>query len=51
MEIGIGTGDQVDAVSTTLIRAAQYVRKSTDHQKYSIENQSDANLGYPTPIE
>jgi DNA invertase Pin-like site-specific DNA recombinase len=46
MAIGVGTGDQVDAVSTPLIRAAQYVRKSTDHQKYSIENQSDANLGY-----
>jgi DNA invertase Pin-like site-specific DNA recombinase len=28
------------------IRAAQYVRKSTDHQKYSIENQSAANHHY-----
>jgi DNA invertase Pin-like site-specific DNA recombinase len=30
----------------TLIRAAQYVRMSTDHQKYSIENQSVANHAY-----
>ena len=29
-----------------LIRVAQYVRKSTDHQKYSIENQSVANHAY-----
>lgn len=29
-----------------LIRAAQYVRMSTDHQKYSIENQSVANEAY-----
>ncbi len=28
------------------IPAAQYVRMSTDHQKYSIENQSEINLAY-----
>jgi DNA invertase Pin-like site-specific DNA recombinase len=28
------------------IRAAEYVRKSTDHQKYSTENQSEANRLY-----
>jgi DNA invertase Pin-like site-specific DNA recombinase len=26
--------------------AAEYIRKSTDHQKYSTENQSDANRNY-----
>ena len=25
----------------SLVRAAQYVRMSTDHQKYSTENQAD----------
>jgi DNA invertase Pin-like site-specific DNA recombinase len=29
-----------------LIRAAQYVRMSTDHQRYSTENQSDAIAAY-----
>ncbi len=29
-----------------VIRAAQYVRMSTEHQKYSTENQSDAIDGY-----
>src|ERR1700678_1111060 len=28
------------------IPAAQYLRKSTDHQRYSTENQSDTNLAY-----
>jgi DNA invertase Pin-like site-specific DNA recombinase len=28
------------------LRAAEYVRMSTDHQKYSIENQSEANRIY-----
>lgn len=32
--------------SGALIRAAQYVRMSTNHQKYSIENQSVANHAY-----
>jgi hypothetical protein len=29
-----------------LIRAAQYVRMSTEHQKYSTENQADAIAHY-----
>ena len=37
---------QHDFSEVGLIRAAQYVRKSTDHQKYSIENQSVANQAY-----
>jgi DNA invertase Pin-like site-specific DNA recombinase len=28
------------------VRAAEYVRMSTEHQKYSTENQSDAIRGY-----
>ncbi len=28
------------------IRAAQYLRKSTEHQRYSTENQSDTNRAY-----
>lgn len=32
--------------SNTLIRAAQYVRMSTEHQKYSTENQADAIKKY-----
>jgi DNA invertase Pin-like site-specific DNA recombinase len=32
--------------SGTLIRAAQYIRMSADHQKYSTENQSAANRIY-----
>jgi DNA invertase Pin-like site-specific DNA recombinase len=32
--------------SSKLIRAAQYVRMSTDHQKYSTENQADAMQQY-----
>ena len=28
------------------VRAAQYVRMSTDHQKYSIQNQADAIAAY-----
>ena len=29
-----------------LVRAAEYVRMSTDHQKYSTENQADAIRHY-----
>jgi DNA invertase Pin-like site-specific DNA recombinase len=32
--------------SLKLIRAAEYVRMSTDHQKYSTSNQSATNLAY-----
>ena len=38
------SGDEVD--STTMGRAAEYVRMSTEHQKYSTENQSDAIRRY-----
>jgi len=31
---------------TTKIRAAQYVRMSTEHQQYSTENQADVNRAY-----
>jgi DNA invertase Pin-like site-specific DNA recombinase len=34
------------AVVNGLIPVAQYTRKSTDHQKYSTENQSDTNRAY-----
>ena len=30
------------------VRAAQYVRMSTDHQKYSTENQAEALQRYPS---
>jgi DNA invertase Pin-like site-specific DNA recombinase len=30
------------------VRVAQYVRMSTDHQRYSTENQADASLAYAT---
>jgi len=32
--------------SIHLTRAAEYVRMSTDHQKYSTRNQSATNLAY-----
>ncbi|MGR3483112.1 recombinase family protein [Salipiger marinus] len=35
-----------DEQSKPLLRAAQYVRMSTDHQRYSTENQSDAIRAY-----
>ncbi len=34
------------AVSGKPVRAAQYVRMSTEHQKYSTENQSEAIQQY-----
>lgn len=33
-------------MTAALIRAAQYVRMSTEHQQYSIENQADAIAAY-----
>ena len=35
-----------DDAEPTKIRAAEYVRMSTEHQKYSTENQSDAIQRY-----
>ncbi len=40
--------DHNGAVTAGPIRAAQYLRKSTDHQRYSIENQSEANHCFAT---
>ena len=37
--LGVGREGEISGNS---IRAAQYVRMSTDHQKYSTENQSEA---------
>ena len=41
MEQALGAGRNGE-ISGKLVRAAQYVRMSTDHQKYSTENQSEA---------
>lgn len=38
--------DDVGAQARGLVRAAEYVRMSTDHQKYSTENQADAIRHY-----
>lgn len=40
------SSSSVDSKRDTNVRAAQYVRMSTEHQKYSTENQSDAILRY-----
>ena len=37
-----------DTDKVTPVRAAQYVRMSTEHQKYSTENQADAIRAYAT---
>ena len=41
----LGAG-QSGEISGKLVRAAQYVRMSTEHQKYSTENQSEAMQQY-----
>src|SRR6266702_4014307 len=41
----LGT-DRDGEVSGKPVRAAQYVRMSTEHQKYSTENQAEAILQY-----
>ena len=41
--LGAGRDDEISGKS---VRAAQYVRMSTDHQKYSTENQSEAIQQY-----
>lgn len=45
MKQGLGNNENRQATAT-LTRAAQYLRMSTDHQKYSTENQSIANHAY-----
>jgi DNA invertase Pin-like site-specific DNA recombinase len=42
----IASGKPEPAVASDLTPAAEYVRKSTDQQRYSTENQSDANRAY-----
>ncbi len=38
--------DNIGTAVRAPVPAAQYVRMSTEHQRYSIENQSDAILQY-----
>ena len=40
------SADRSGVVSGKSVRAAQYVRMSTEHQKYSTENQSEAMQQY-----
>ncbi|HEY7230175.1 MAG TPA: recombinase family protein [Pseudolabrys sp.] len=40
------TGAEMGTDNIQYVRAAEYVRMSTDHQKYSIANQSDAIRAY-----
>jgi DNA invertase Pin-like site-specific DNA recombinase len=40
-----------DPASGPLLPVAEYIRKSTDHQKYSTENQSEANHDYAAHYE
>src|SRR5690349_2057558 len=40
------SGERFEATAVPLIRAAQYVRMSTEHQKYSTENQAEAIQQY-----
>lgn len=43
----VGTGEDVtEEAGSTLTRAAQYVRMSTDHQRYSTENQAEVIAAY-----
>jgi DNA invertase Pin-like site-specific DNA recombinase len=41
-----GESDDLDDMEPRKIRAAEYVRMSTEHQKYSTENQGDAIRAY-----
>src|SRR4051794_23832617 len=43
-----GTSTVIPTEPPAMIRAAQYVRMSTEHQKYSTENQGDAIARYAT---
>jgi predicted site-specific integrase-resolvase len=42
----VSRAGQSGETSGKLVRAAQYVRMSTEHQKYSTENQSEAIREY-----
>lgn len=46
MESGLPGNDEANMAAEPLIYAAQYLRKSTDHQRYSTETQAEANRGY-----
>lgn len=46
MGIEIDANKPPGTLAPRLIRAAQYLRKSTEHQRYSTENQSDTNHAY-----
>jgi hypothetical protein len=46
MDVGPDAGRRNGASHTGRVRAAEYVRMSTEHQKYSTENQSDAIRQY-----
>src|SRR5271155_2473111 len=50
MELGLHIPERQSASATPiarqLMRAAEYVRMSTEHQKYSTENQSEAIRSY-----
>jgi DNA invertase Pin-like site-specific DNA recombinase len=46
MDVGPDAGRRNGASHTGIVRAAEYVRMSTEHQKYSTENQSDAIRQY-----
>ncbi len=41
-----GESNNSDDMEPKIIRAAEYVRMSTEHQQYSTENQGDAIRGY-----
>ncbi len=43
---GYDDSDSKNEHGPRLVRAAEYVRMSTDHQKYSTENQADAIRHY-----
>jgi DNA invertase Pin-like site-specific DNA recombinase len=42
----IATKANESSMAATRLRAAQYIRMSTDHQSYSPVNQADANENY-----
>lgn len=50
MELGLGISEQKIRAplpsAPVIVRAAEYVRMSTEHQKYSTENQSEAIRSY-----
>ena len=43
---GTNPGKEMSTMSEELVRAAQYVRMSTEHQQYSTSNQMDVIREY-----